>query len=209
MQVVVLANETQKAELMKYDGIDVVWIEDENDFLQYPSADAYLDLEYLNLPKRNAVLKQLLPKPVIINSVIDTLEETNTSFIRINAWETFFSSPVLEASCHNEEDRKKAEEIFLRFHKTLEWLPDDPGFITARVVSMIINEAFLAVGEGVSTEEEINTAMKLGTAYPFGPFEWARRIGVQNIVTLLQKLSEKQHRYTLAELLVQETDKAI
>ena len=42
---------------------------------------------------------------------------------------------------------------------------------------MIINEAFLALQEGVSTKEEINTAMKLGTNYPLGPFEWVEKIG--------------------------------
>jgi 3-hydroxybutyryl-CoA dehydrogenase len=70
-------------------------------------------------------------------------------------------------------------------------------------------QAFIALGEGVSTIEEINTAMKLGTAYPYGPFEWVEKIGVQNIVTLLHKLSKTQFRYTPSELLVQETNKAI
>jgi 3-hydroxybutyryl-CoA dehydrogenase len=55
----------------------------------------------------------------------------------------------------------------------------------------------------------MDTAMKLGTAYPYGPFEWGNKIGLQNIVNLLKKLSKKQPRYTPCELLVQETDKAI
>ncbi len=54
-----------------------------------------------------------------------------------------------------------------------------------------------------------NIAMKLGTAYPYGPFEWVEKIGVQNIVTLLLKLSKTQTRYIPSELLVQETNKAI
>jgi 3-hydroxybutyryl-CoA dehydrogenase len=74
---------------------------------------------------------------------------------------------------------------------------------------MIINEAYLALGEGVSTPEEIDTAMKLGTNYPFGPIEWGSHIGLQNVVTLLHKLSVVQPRYTPADLLVQKTDKAI
>jgi 3-hydroxybutyryl-CoA dehydrogenase len=63
------------------------------------------------------------------------------------------------------------------------------------VVSMIINEAFIALGENVSTREEIDTAMKLGTNYPYGPFEWAELIGVENIISLLNKLSEKDNHY--------------
>ena len=52
--------------------------------------------------------------------------------------------------------------------------PDIPGFISARVVSMIINEAYFALEEEVSSKEEIDTAMKLGTNYPYGPFDGVR-----------------------------------
>ncbi|RYF80186.1 MAG: 3-hydroxybutyryl-CoA dehydrogenase, partial [Chitinophagaceae bacterium] len=98
---------------------------------------------------------------------------------------------------------------FILLNRKWEWLPDEPGFVSPRVVSMIINEAFMALAENVSTKEEINTAMKLGTAYPYGPFEWAEKIGMQNIVALLQKLGTTQTRYTPAELLVKEMQKAI
>jgi 3-hydroxybutyryl-CoA dehydrogenase len=209
MQVVVLASGLQKAELAMDGAVDIVWVEDEKDFLHYPSAEAFVDLEYFNTPERNNLLTGLLPKVVIVNSVTDTLQATNPAFVRINGWPTFLSSPVIEAACNNEETKAKAETVFSLFQKKLQWLPDEPGFITARVVSMIVNEAYLSLGEGVSTEEEINTAMKLGTAYPYGPFEWAQKIGLQNIATLLQTLSIAQHRYTPAELLVQETNKAI
>jgi 3-hydroxybutyryl-CoA dehydrogenase len=60
---------------------------------------------------------------------------------------------------------------------------------------MIINEAFFALGENVSTKEEIDLAMKSGTNYPYGPFEWSEKIGVENILNLLKKLSEKEERY--------------
>jgi 3-hydroxybutyryl-CoA dehydrogenase len=75
------------------------------------------------------------------------------------------------------------------------------GFVTPRVISMIINEACLALQEGVSTKEEIDTAMKLGTNYPFGPFEWMDRIGQDKIYALLLKLSRHQSRYLPAAYL--------
>lgn len=208
MQVVVLANALQKAEFANSLIGDAVWVETVSEFLHHPSADAYLDLNYSNSPERNELLKQLLPKVVIINSVSDILPETNTNFIRINGWNAFLSSPLLEASCLREEGKAKAAEAFSLFAKEPVWLPDEPGFITARVVSMIINEAYISLAEGVSTKEEINTAMKLGTAYPYGPFEWAEKIGLQKVVTLLQKLSKTQVRYKPAGLLVQEAKQA-
>jgi 3-hydroxybutyryl-CoA dehydrogenase len=81
---------------------------------------------------------------------------------------------------------------------------DEPGFIAARVIAMIINEAYLALEEHVSTKEEINTAMKLGTNYPFGPFEWAVAIGTSNILNLLERLNRESNRYKPAAALVNE-----
>lgn len=56
--------------------------------------------------------------------------------------------------------------------------------------------------EGISTREEIDIAMKLGTNYPYGPFEWTEKIGIQKIASLLYKLSKNQSRYTLSSLLL-------
>ena len=112
MQVIVLANEEQKAEWCKQETKAMVWVNDAKAFLQHPAADAYVDLLYENAPGRNALLAQLLPKPVIINSVADTLPETNPSFIRMNGWTTFLSSPVVEAACEDEELRQKAATVF-------------------------------------------------------------------------------------------------
>ena len=81
------------------------------------------------------------------------------------------------------------------------FVKDEPGLVAARVISMIINEAFFALGENVSSKEEIDLAMKLGTNYPKGPFEWAEKIGMDNIYSLLKKLSEKEERYVPAPAL--------
>jgi len=78
---------------------------------------------------------------------------------------------------------------------------DEPGLISARIIAMIINEAYFANAENVSTEKEIDTAMKLGTNYPYGPFEWADKIGVKNIYVLLEKLSINDPRYHPSALL--------
>jgi 3-hydroxybutyryl-CoA dehydrogenase len=76
--------------------------------------------------------------------------------------------------------------------------------IAARVISMIINEAYFALGDKISTKEQIDIAMKLGTNYPYGPFEWSEKIGLQKIYALLKKLREKERRYDIAPLLDEE-----
>ena len=72
---------------------------------------------------------------------------------------------------------------------------------------MIINEAYFALEEEVSTKDEIDIAMKLGTNYPFGPFEWAERIGVENVYELLNHLSISNKRYKPSRLLQKEASK--
>ena len=80
-------------------------------------------------------------------------------------------------------------------------VPDVPGMIAPRIISMIINEAYFALDEKLSTKEEIDTAIKLGVNYPYGPFEWYDKIGIKNIHFLLQKLSVDDKRYLPAPLL--------
>jgi len=60
--------------------------------------------------------------------------------------------------------------------------------IALRIISCIVNEAFLALSEGVATAEDIDRAMKLGANYPKGPFEWAEELGVHSIVQTLDSL---------------------
>ena len=82
--------------------------------------------------------------------------------------------------------------------------PDIAGMITARVLATIINEAYYTLGAQVSTREEIDIAMKLGTSYPYGPFEWSAKIGLNRIYELLTELSTVDKRYIPAPLLTQE-----
>jgi len=197
MQIVVLANKDLREELISNGispGADVLWIDDVSGFQNHFKADAFIDLLFKKENRRINMLQQFVPKPVIINSVEHVLDDIYPSFVRINAWNGFLHSSLIEAS-GSEESKEKVEQVFALFNKKIEWLPDEPGFVTARIVSMIINEAFISLDEGVSTKKEIDTAMKLGTNYPYGPFEWAEKIGLHNIASLLNTLSISQPRY--------------
>ncbi|HJV60165.1 MAG TPA: 3-hydroxyacyl-CoA dehydrogenase, partial [Albitalea sp.] len=63
-------------------------------------------------------------------------------------------------------------------------LRDLPGLWAARTVCMLINEAADAVHQGVCDEAGADLAMKLGTGWPLGPFEWLRWIGVEQVVAV-------------------------
>lgn len=206
MQIVVLTNESLKEELLcnasSAEG-DIIWIEIIPQLRDYKNADVFIDLLFEK--GHITALHELLPKTVIINSVEETLAETDQSFVRINGWPTFLQSSIIEAASLNDDHKKEAEKIFSLFNKKPQWLPDETGFVTPRVVSMIINEAFISFGEGISTKNQIDTAMKLGTNYPYGPFGWAEKIGVKKISSLLQKLGKQNIRYKPSSLLMQES----
>ena len=63
-------------------------------------------------------------------------------------------------------------------------------YIFARVLGGIMNEAMWAVSEGVASEKDIDTAMKLGTNYPQGPLAWEQKIGIKKVQRLLAALNE-------------------
>ncbi|MER6344883.1 3-hydroxyacyl-CoA dehydrogenase [Streptomyces sp. NPDC001595] len=67
--------------------------------------------------------------------------------------------------------------LFQALGKKVSVLGDVPGMIVARAVARIVDLAHDAVAKGVATEEDIDTAMRLGVNYPLGPFEWSRRLG--------------------------------
>ena len=68
---------------------------------------------------------------------------------------------------------------------------------------MIINEAFYTVQEGTASKEDIDQGMRLGTNYPFGPFEWAQKIGIADVYETLEAIYEdtKEERYKICPLL--------
>jgi len=202
MKIIVIADEEQKTEWM-VQGVagdhEITWM----DQLPEPgTADVIIDLlfEKSNRPS----LKKFLPAIVVVNDMMNESAAISSEFIRLNGWPGFLKRPVVECSSGNDSNRKKAEELFQIFGKKTEWVTNIPGFVSARVISMIINEAYFAIEDEVSTREEIDTAMKLGTNYPFGPFEWSRLIGIKNIFELLETLSVSNGRYSPASVLKQE-----
>ena len=56
-------------------------------------------------------------------------------------------------------------------------LNDSQHLILARTISMIVNEAFFMLEEGIAEEKDIDLAMKLGTNFPKGPLELAESYG--------------------------------
>ena len=88
-------------------------------------------------------------------------------------------------------------------------MKDQVGMVTPRIICMIINEAYYAVEENVASRSDIDLAMKLGTNYPFGPFEWCDKIGIKNVHRLLKEVfaNTNDERYKICSLLEIEAGK--
>jgi len=82
---------------------------------------------------------------------------------------------------------------------------DFPGFIANRILMPMINEAIIALSEGLSDASTIDQIMKLGMAHPMGPLQLADYIGLdvcKNILEIMEK-GLNNSKYTPANLLVQ------
>lgn len=123
-----------------------------------------------------------------------------------NGLPTQFNRNLLEVSLLKEEDRNALAKICGKLGTQYMVVDDRVGLVTPRVLCMIINEAYYTVQEGTATREDIDLAMKLGTNYPYGPFEWCKKIGLKNVYELLAAIYDdtKDERYKIAPLMKQE-----
>ena len=67
----------------------------------------------------------------------------------------------------------------------------DPEVIAERTILAIVNEAYRALGERVASADDIDRAMRLGANHPFGPFEWARDVGLAEVAAMLDRLTDE------------------
>lgn len=123
-----------------------------------------------------------------------------------NGLPSLFNRERLEVCIRQRDDLARLEAICSALGTGFALVDDRIGLVTPRVICMIINEAYYTVQEDTATREDIDLAMKLGTNYPYGPFEWCERIGIQNVYKLLEAVYEntKDDRYKICPLLKEE-----
>ncbi|MBL7768466.1 MAG: hypothetical protein JNK20_05815 [Flavipsychrobacter sp.] len=181
--------------------VELHWMEDLESFLD-SAADLFIDLDFDGAEDRKEQLANL-NKPIVVNAVHWPCGELPPGFIRINAWPGFTHPELVELAFIQDEIPEELDIFLKACAKTWVKVPDVVGMIRPRILAMIINEAWISFEEGISSKEEIDTAMKLGTNYPMGPFEWATLIGEKNIVQLLTILAGDNPAYKPSRLLEQ------
>lgn len=101
------------------------------------------------------------------------------------------------------ETLQATEAFFQSLGKETETVTDEVGLVFPRILSLIINEAAFTLMEKAATASDIDIAMKKGTNYPYGPLEWADRIGLDEIFAIIRGLQRDlgEERYRPAPLL--------
>lgn len=171
-----------------------------------PTAVSDVDL-VIEAATENVELKLQIFKQLDENAPKEAILATNTSSISITKIASATSRPEMVIGMHfmNPVPIMKLVEIIngystakqvtqtihdltLKLSKVPCITEDFPGFISNRVLMPMINEAILALQEGVADVQAIDTIMKLGMAHPMGPLQLADFIGLDTCHSILEVL---------------------
>ncbi len=163
-----------------------------------PTNDWVLDLSASDKETKEAFLEQHADKNVLMDL---------TCFDPQDFYQRF---PQLKAVCstllsHNKKCEAHAKPGFESGLQLLQETGLSPvpttflgaGFVVARTMAVIINEAFYAWEEKTASKEDIDRAMRFGVNYPLGPFAWAKgreQVVVRLLETLLAETKDERYR---------------
>ncbi len=173
--------------------------------------DVIFDLDFDEHPAQLKFYANLKDKPVFLCAVKTQLAAAVHAFGRtvdcklfgVNLLPTFINRSLFEVSVYDKKDVSVLENTMKKLNADFQLVEDRVGMVTPRIIFMIINEACYTVQEGTANIKDIDTSMKLGTNYPFGPFEWADKIGIRHIYETLDALynDSRDERYKICPLL--------
>lgn len=213
MKILVRGEKIITAELkQKLPNADVTEIQD-TDFPQI-DLSGYDVIFDLSIDEQASTLKYYAPLkniPVFVGAVKIQLaaaanlygREILCTLIGINDLPTFINRSLAEVSLLDKTDEAILQQTMQKLGWDYKLVEDRVGMVTPRIIMMIINEACYTLQEGTASMQDIDTSMKLGTNYPFGPFEWADKIGIKHVYETLKAVYDDTHdeRYKICPLL--------
>jgi len=93
---------------------------------------------------------------------------------------------IIRGQLTTDETLTFARDLAIELGKTPVEVRDVPGFVSNRVLQVMINEAIYCLSEGVASAEDIDTVMKLGMNHPMGPLQLADLIGLDTVLSILE-----------------------
>ncbi|MFB6363851.1 3-hydroxyacyl-CoA dehydrogenase family protein [Paenibacillus elgii] len=91
---------------------------------------------------------------------------------------------------------KTGEDVFVATRRFVEetiqkrgiQVYESPGFVTTRLICVLINEAMHALSERVASADDIDNAMRIGYDFHYGPLEMADRFGLDSILAAMERM---------------------
>lgn len=171
-------------------GLTCICVNHSRDFLHYPKAGLYIDAGFDGTFLASAT-PILFHCPAIPFSRIAKAPANSARFC---AWPGFWERETWEIVVRGTFEGSFETKLALACIKALN-VADIAGLIAPRILCTLINEAAYTIADGVAGASAIDTAMKLGTNYPYGPAEWARKIGIAEVKSVLDSMALENKRY--------------
>lgn len=93
----------------------------------------------------------------------------------------------------SEQTVQDAVQLFSSDDTPVTVINDSNGFVMQRVQAVIVNIACDMAQQGIATPSDIDTAVKLGLAYPLGPFALGDQIGPAIVCRMLDNIFHATH----------------
>ena len=180
----------------------------DEDFEDY---DVIFDLNFdddnSNLPIYTALKEKHIfvsaTKQSLAEAVYEHQVKVKCCLFGINAIPAFATDAKWEVVLYRKFETAELEKTLTHLGVSFVPVEDRVGLVKPRVIFQIINEACFTLQESVATIEDIDLSMKLGTNYPYGPFEWCDKIGITNVFETLNAIYDdtKDERYKICPLL--------
>ena len=213
MKTLVIAQEELLAEAQKSP-----WHKFNPDYESYLAGnekqyDLIVDLSTEESPLQVTRYFHLKEKVVVVSSVcrslLESVSETSLEpecfLFGCNGLPNFLSRSVLEVTAYDPNEQQYLAAALTKKEIPFYFVADQVGMVTPRVICKIINEAYFLLQEGGASQADIDISMKLGTNYPYGPFEWTQLIGIKNVYQVLEAMQRTFHsdQFKIAPMLYQ------
>ena len=160
---------------------------DDND---KPHSDSLVLLAIYGEDTTNAAIRyQVDPKQAVAIDMLTDLSMHRTLMPSLITQDRFVAQAYALFSKSSDEtiDGNK-ESVQATVGATL--LNESTGFVTQRIIAMVVNLGCDIAMQGIASPEDIDNAVKLGLGYPYGPISWGDKLGADRILLILERIYE-------------------